>query len=353
MDSRERIDFVVTWVDGSDPAWKREKDKYSRLERGELPDQPEDISEVDDRDERYRDYGLLKYWFRSVEKYAPWVEKVHFVTWGHLPAWLDLSCPKLNIVKHEDFIPSEFLPTFNSNVIEAHFHRIADLSENFVYFNDDMMLASPVSKTDFFRDGKPVDMLAFQPVIANPLNPVMSHLLLNESLVLAKYFDKRENVRKQPGKYFKIGYPPLYFFYNFLELAFPRFTGFYNVHGPMPLSRHTYEEIWEKEEELLNETSSHRFRSKDDAVIYLMRDWQKLSGNFVPANIRKDFRYFELSDDNSELYSALRKRNKKTICINDANEKLDFERTKRELRTVFDEILPERSQFEKASEDGK
>ena len=196
-------------------------------------------------------------------------------------------------------------------------------------------------------------MLAFQPVIANPLNPVMSHLFLNNTLIISKHFDKRENVRKQPGKYFKIGYPPLYFFYNFLELAFPRYTGFFTVHGAVPFCKSTFEELWEKEGDVLKETSSHRFRSKDDVTDYLLRDWQKLSGNFIPANIRKDFRYFELSDDNSELYSALRKRNKKTICINDANEKLDFERTKRELRAVFDEILPERSQFEKASEDGK
>ena len=89
-------------------------------------------------------------------------------------------------------------------------------------------------------------MLALQPVVANPANPVMSHIFLNNTLVLSKYFNKRENIRHQWRNYFKPGYPPLYFCYNFLELAFPLFSGFYTVHGASPLCRSTYETLWEK-----------------------------------------------------------------------------------------------------------
>ena len=62
--------------------------------------------------------GLLKYWFRAVEAYAPWVGQVHFITWGHLPEWLNTQCPKLHIVNHEDYIPEKYLPTFSANPIE-------------------------------------------------------------------------------------------------------------------------------------------------------------------------------------------------------------------------------------------
>ena len=55
-------------------------------------------------------------------------------------------------------------------------------------------------------------------------------------------FNKRENVKMQPGKYFKLGYPPLYFFYNILELAFPRYTGFYTVHGTYHFCKKTFNE---------------------------------------------------------------------------------------------------------------
>ena len=74
---QEEIDFVILWVDGSDPEWKKQKSKYSH------------DSKDDDRPQRYRDFGMLRYWFRGVEKFAPWVRNIYFVTWGHLPEWLD------------------------------------------------------------------------------------------------------------------------------------------------------------------------------------------------------------------------------------------------------------------------
>lgn len=333
----EEIDFVVTWVDGSDKAWRREKAGYLHSE------------ENDDSEERYRNWELLKFWFRGVEKYAPWVRKIHFITWGHLPAWLNTEHPKLHIVRHEDYIPKEFLPVFNSNVIEIHMHRIEGLSEKFVYFNDDMFPIRTLQPEDFFRQGKPCDMLAFQPVVANPVNPVMSHLFLNNTLVLAKYFKKRENVKKHPGNYFKIGYPPLYFFYNILEMAFPLYTGFYTVHGPSPFCKSTFQEIWEKEGKLLTEMSSHRFRSGDDVTPYLFREWQKLSGNFHARNLMRDFRYFNISEDNRALVHTIEKQKYKLICINDAQVNGDFERIKAQLQGAFLTILPKTSAFERDS----
>ena len=272
---RDGIDFVITWVDNSDQAWIEEKARYHTLDG------------TDDNEERYRNWGLLKFWFRGVEKFAPWVRKIHFITWGHLPSWLNTEHEKLHIVRHEDYIPKEYLPVFNSNLIEIYMHKIEGLSENFVYFNDDFFLTGKVQKEMFFKDGKPCDMLAFQPVVANPLNPVMSHLYLNNSLVLCKHFNKRENVMAHPGNYFKIGYPPLYFCYNMLELAFPLYTGFYTVHGPFPFCKATFEEIWEKEGEALQAMSHNRFRSNTDLTPYLFREWQKLSNNFKPTNVLK------------------------------------------------------------------
>lgn len=344
---KEPIDFVITWVDGSDPVWKKEKAEYSRdMQSDAASMEKEENSLVDDREERYRDYGLLRFWFRGVEQFAPWVRKIHFVTYGHLPKWLDTNNPKLNIVKHEDIIPKEYLPTYNSNVIELYMYRIEGLSEHYVYFNDDMFLINKVLPEFFFREGKPCDLLAFQPVVANSENPVMSHLFLNNALVLAKYFNKRENVKKQPGSYFKLGYPPLYFFYNLLELAFPKFTGFFTVHGPVPFCRQTYRDLWEKEGEQFLEMSGHRFRDKGDLSIYLFRDWQKLTGNFHAQNLLKDFSYFDLSEDNHKLYQTIKGQKKKMICINDANTQIDFERTKNELLEAFRVILPRKSSFE-------
>ena len=134
------IDFIITWVDGNDPLWQAEKAKYQAVKG-------------DASVNRYREWDTLRYWFRGVEKFAPWVNKVFFVTWGHLPSWLNTEHPKLRIVKHTDYIPSEYLPTFSSRPIDMNFHRIEDLSEHFVYFNDDMFLLRPVQQADFFVNG--------------------------------------------------------------------------------------------------------------------------------------------------------------------------------------------------------
>ena len=255
-DEGQNIDFVITWVDGNDPEWQREK--KARLGHMGIP------ASVDDRKERYRDWDNLQYWFRGVEKYAPWVRKIHFVTWGHHPKWLNTEHTKLNIVRHEDFIPEKFRPTFNSHTIEWNFHRIPGLAEKFVYFNDDVFLLRSVKPENFFKNGKPVDMLALQPDVANVDNQTMPYIYLNNTMLLAKYFYKRTNIKKQPGAYFHIGYPPMYFLYNMLELAFPRFTGFYTVHGPAPLMKKTYQTMWNLEPELLTEVCSHPFRHKED-----------------------------------------------------------------------------------------
>lgn len=340
------IDFVVTWVDGSDPAWRREKAEY--LKREPLREQKDSAGiQSDDSEERYRDWELLKYWFRGVEKFAPWVRKIHLITWGHLPDWLDERNPRLHVVRHEDYIPGEYLPVFNSNVIEIYMHRIEGLARRFVYFNDDMFLIGKVSREDFFRDGKPCDMLAFQPIVANPGNPVMSHLYLNNTLTLAKYFSKRENVMQNPLHYFRPGYPPLYFFYNLLELAFPLYTGFYTVHGPSPFLKETFAEVWEKEGKALAEMSANRFRSESDLTPYLFREWQKLSGNFHPVNVQKSFGYYNLSENNSSLLRTIKGQKKKIICINDGRIQGDFQRIKTELAEAFLQIVPEPCQFEK------
>lgn len=329
------IDFVITWVDGSDEAWRKERAHYN-------PADGEDNSEC-----RYRDWGLLRYWFRGAEKFAPWVRKIHFVTWGHLPKWLDTGHPKLHIVKHEDYIPKEFLPTFDSCVLEIYMHQIPGLAEHFVYFNDDVFLIRPAKPELFFADGKPCDMLAFQPVVANPKNPVMSHAYLNTSLLLCKYFNKREEVRRNPQNYFHPGYPPLYFFYNMLEMSFPLYTGFYTIHGPSPFCRKTFQEVWEREGEYLTAMSKDRFRSKNSVSQYLFREWQKLSGNFQPRNIQRYFSYFSMGERNDKLVRAIRGQKRRVICINDDLNTGDLERIRQEIQGAFQAILPERSSYEK------
>jgi hypothetical protein len=154
----------------------------------------------------------------------------------------------------------------------------------------------------------------------------------------------------QPEKYYHIGYPPMYFFYNMLEPLFPLFTGFYTVHGPFPLCRARYEEIWEKERDVLTQASMHRFRSNEDVNAYLIREWQKLSGEFVPRNVHKLCGFYNVATSNPGLVSAITKQKSKIICINDATEEVDVTAARKEMTRAFHTILPEKSAFELSSE---
>ncbi|HGC4152438.1 TPA: Stealth CR1 domain-containing protein, partial [Escherichia coli] len=140
------IDIVIPWVDSSDPKWQEDYMKFACEQRN-----------VDANIHRYRDNGLLKFWFRGIEKNAPWIRKVHFITYGHVPAWLKQDHPKLHIVKHSDYIPQKYLPTFNSHVIELNLHKIDGLSDKFIYYNDDTFLINPVDESFYFKNGKPRD----------------------------------------------------------------------------------------------------------------------------------------------------------------------------------------------------
>ena len=114
------IDFVVTWVDNSDPQWQNEFEQYKT----------DTVANEENSHIRYSEHGLLRYWFRGVEKFAPWVRKIHFVTNGQYPAWLNLNNSKLHFVRHSDYIDSKYLPLFNSHPIENNLHRIKDYPIN-------------------------------------------------------------------------------------------------------------------------------------------------------------------------------------------------------------------------------
>ena len=152
------IDIVIPWVDSNDPKWRLEKEKCSPSQKGEA-------AAVDDSDARYRDWDTVKYLFRSIEMYMPWVNKVFFITYGHLPSWMNKNCEKLRIINHRDYIPDEYLPTFCSHTIELNIHRITDLSEHFIYLNDDILALRRMEEEDFFLKGLPRDY-----AILNPIN---------------------------------------------------------------------------------------------------------------------------------------------------------------------------------------
>ena len=121
------IDFVIPWVDDTDELWLKKMAEFTGQD-----------TKIGNCEARYRDWDTLKYWFRGVEKFAPWVRHIYFISDNQKPEWLNTEHPKLKWIKHSDYIERQYLPTFSSHTIEWNLHRIEGLSENFVYFNDDV-----------------------------------------------------------------------------------------------------------------------------------------------------------------------------------------------------------------------
>jgi len=141
------IDLVYLWVDGNDPEWLAKRNALL----GNIKESSEDCKG------RYADNDELRYSLRSVEKYAPWIRKIFIVTDNQTPDWLDATNPKIKIVDHKEILPKESLPCFNSTVIESFLYKIPNLSEHFLYANDDMFFNAFVQPDFFFEtDGFPI-----------------------------------------------------------------------------------------------------------------------------------------------------------------------------------------------------
>ena len=336
MEMNAGIDFVITWVDGTDPAWRARKAAHAR----------EDLAAASG-EYRYRDWGLLRYWFRCVEKNASWVRKIHLVTCGQTPKWLNLDNPKLNLVNHEDFIPSEYLPTFSIRPIELNLHRIEDLAEQFVFFNDDMFCIAPVQQEDFFRNGLPVDLAALNVHCYTMLDPVMLCVVRDVGLV-NKYFTMSKSIAANRRKWLtpKAG---AYLARTLVLLKCPRFPGFYVHHCSQPFLKDTYQAIWEAEPALLHDTCMHRFRTSSDVNCWVFKFWQLASGSFVPASAAK-YRYMSINSLEAAQDAAALIMTSKTphVCFNDSDALAheEFERCAAIIRSSFEACYPEPSSFE-------
>lgn len=326
------IDFVLIWVDNNDRNWKSEKNKYL-------------INEcvTNDSEIRYRDWENLKYWFRAVECFAPWVRKIHFVTCGQKPSWLNTNNPKLNLVYHKDYIDEEYLPTFNSHVIELNLHRINGLSEQFVFFNDDMFLNDYVKPEDFFERGKPRDSAILNTIKMDRKG--IPHIIVNDLCVLSQYYDFNKQFASNLSKWINIKYGNKLLRTLFL-LPWKMYTGFYEMHIPNAYVKKTFDEVWSKEKDYLCDVCRHRFRNDKDVNQWLMRYWQLASGNFVPRS-PKFGKMYAVNDENIDLISKdICKGIHKTICINDSNDLKDFEYAKLQIQLAYEKKFPIKSSFE-------
>ncbi len=327
------IDFVITWVDMDDPKWQAEFSKYSENKSNTK----NGVSEA-----RFRDYGLLRYWFRGVERFAPWVRKIHFVTCGQKPEWLNAGNPKINLVNHADIIPPQFLPTYNSVVIERYIHKIPGLAEHFVYFNDDFFIINNVGKERFFRNGLPCDIAVFT---YNPPWSQWYRRIRNNITIINRHFDKKEVMARNHDKWFDPSYGTKAR-WNYILTFYNKFITLRTPHNAQPYLKSTFDEVWAVAERELTATSSNRFRALTDYTPELFRTWQICRGNFEPYNTYRDTKMFPLMIRPKQAADAIRQQAYNLVCLNDNVHIRNYDLVMENIQRAFHSILPEKSSFE-------
>lgn len=326
------IDLVCPWLDEKDPAWQQERNQYAS-------------PELYNSECMFREWELMRYWFRGVERALPWIRKVHFVTWGHLPPWLNTEHPKLNIVRHEEFIPKAYLPTFNSIVISVNIHRIPGLAEQFIYTNDDFYFLDQVTPEEYFQNGLPCDQLHIMP-ITEVCTDSFGYILWNNISCLNEHFDLRTCMTQHKDQWFADCYSDKVLADNRMAASLRHFPGFDCPHLPQPYLKSSFTAVWEKAHARLNYACKQKFRTWSAHSEWLMRYWQLASGNFVPY-VRQGGRAISLDLEKEKIKETLLSAKNRVVCLNEGTQTLDFISRREYLKKLFERVLPQKSAFEK------
>lgn len=328
------IDLILPWVDGSDPEWQKEKSKF---------DIHDEVSNT-----RYESWDNLQYVFRGIEKFMPWVHRVFFVTWGHVPEWMNLSCDKLRVVNHREYIPDNYLPTFNSNVIEMNYFRIHDLSENFILFNDDLFPLRPIAQEYYFQNDMPCEEAVETHFVLKEgknqeISPWWNYSNVNNMIIINKHFNKLDVINKNYDKWFNPVYGvrmkqnlSLYEWHDFESFVYP--------HEATGLRKSVLKQIWQEEYNALNRASQNKFRSYTDVTHRLVSMWQICSGEFIPHKFKGKF--FLIEEKNyREVVQSIKEKQYPIVCLNERYTD-GFSVIRKAVTGALKEILPDKSDFE-------
>ncbi|WP_319897427.1 stealth conserved region 3 domain-containing protein [Aeromonas hydrophila] len=302
-----KIDVVYTWVDHTDEVWRKLYLEYKAKQNNSVDSVK--LGRFFNRDE-------LKFSLRSLELYAPWVNNIYIVTNCRPPAWLNTKNQRIKIIKHEDIMPKESLPTFNSHAIEANIHNIPNLSNYFLYLNDDFFFSSHVHREDFFlSNGVSISNLEPYGVVNGIIskgNPDYINAAINGQRLLAKKFNITPTQLHQ--------------------------------HSPYALRKDILKEICSLYSEETLITTKNKFRSKNDISI--------------PSFLYHHYSYIKRQSSIgrlSSIYIGYKKRvnfnkiiNKdiKTFCINDSGSSHSDMKWNENIKYYLERTYRNKSSFE-------
>ena len=295
-------DAVITYVNGTDPNWQA---VWRRVVQGNPKFSAQNIAGA-----RWRDYGTLPLLIRGVRRFMPFIHNIFVVVSGKSQAEYVPKDDGVVVVQDAEIVPQQLLPTFNSTCIELFLYRIHGLSEQFIYFNDDMFPISPMKEDEFFRDGMPC--LIVSPY-TNPVKTQYACHLTNSLKAAARAI----GYERKGAADFRFG------------------------HTAAPMLRSSWKRLWQTiPDDMMKSCSPFRtsYNINQEVVNYL----HFLEGRYVKA--RRKTKYAKAS--NTEKIAAILRANRKcqVLCINDhsdvefSNELAAFIREELRERIIFDAV---------------
>lgn len=306
-----QIDYVFPYVNCEDPTWLADYLKYKNTEGLKV----EQINKQDSRYEnnystgiqRFRDSGLMKYVFRSIEKNLPFIRKVHMIVASdsQVPNWVNKY--NIDIITHDEFIPRRFLPTFSSSEIEMFLPKLPRVSNYFIYGNDDEYFLKPQKISNWFFEGKPVSFANIRPM---------------NDMYTGDIFRRNDLLLTAPA-----------------SMQIPKDSCLGQQHCPQPYVLSSMQDCYKTyESEILASCTRFRENTKN------FNQWIFLGYNYF-----NNFLYLKkrmcLTTDLSQFNDSINLQKYTCACINDSDEKLQLEGLNLFIEKM-ENIFPKKSKYE-------
>ena len=273
-----KIDMVFTYCDGTDPKFIKEKKQFLK-EKDKINNLPV----------RYININEITYSVRSVLKFIPWINMIYIITNKQIPP-IELN-PKVKIIDHTEIIPRKYLPTFNSDVIESFIHNIPELSDIFLYNNDDMMHTSYIDISDILQDNK----------------------------IIFRNYNSINEINKDTNEYKK----RIYLTSQIFKKTDPSIQLINNHHTKI-LRKSTLKFIEDKYPKLLHELRVNKFRG-DNYIQYLFFciNIDNILNNNIILNRYNDVIVYHLGNKEyrEDMFIRIYHKKPKFLCLNDMSYK--------------------------------
>ena len=283
--------------------------------------------------DRYIQTNEIEYCVNSIIKYAKFIRKIFIVTDNQVPKFLANSqekakYPMVEIVDHSEIFKGyeNHLPTFNSMSIESLLYKIPNLSEHFIYFNDDFFLFNETKVSDFFING--------HPVIRGSYIPLKKTLVQNIRLLYKNFVKKIKALYKKPKSQGNI------FSYNRSQQNAIKILGFKKYikqeHTPAPMRKTTFENFFTDNPKILENNIKYKFRHPKHIVLQALANHLEILNDSFHLKKSHQLIYFKNYKNYKKpllllkirLYIA--QRNKKSIFLcmqslsNASNKKMKY-----------------------------